>query len=95
MSAKIEAKYVEKWMRKADSLGKEPPKPGDAAFNLEEPEHSPASAGESEQLNLKVPKGTKVRLKRLGLEQGGVSMLTIFKRMLDAYEAQHREKRKG
>jgi hypothetical protein len=95
MSAKSEAKLVEKWMRKATSLGKEPPRPSDAAFNLEEPEHPPAAPGEFEQLNLKVPKGTKVRLKRLGLAQGGVSMLTIFKRMLDAYEAQHREKERG
>ena len=31
---------------------------------------------------------------RLGLEQGGLSMLTIFKRMLDEYEARHREKQK-
>jgi hypothetical protein len=95
MSAKSEAKYVEKWMRKAESLGKEPPKPGDARYNLEDPEQLPAGPGESEQLNLKVPKGTKVRLKRLGLEQGGVSMLTIFKRMLDQYEAHHRAKQKG
>ena len=94
MSAKMEAKLVEKWMRKADSLGKEPPKASDAPFNLEEPEHVPVGAGESEQLNMKVPKGTKMRLKRLGLEQGGVSMLTIFKRMLDAYESQHRQNQK-
>jgi hypothetical protein len=95
MSAKTEAKYVEKWMRKAASLGKEPPKPSDARYNLEEPEHLPVGPEETEQLNMKVPKGTKLRLKRLGLEQGGVSMLTIFKRMLDAYETQHREMQKG
>lgn len=95
MSAKSEAKYVERWMRKAASLGKEPPTPRDARYSLEEPEELPAGPGETEQLNLKVPKGTKLRLKRLGLEQGGASMLTIFKRMLDAYEAEHRERHKG
>jgi hypothetical protein len=95
MSAKSEAKYVQRWMRKAESLGKEPPAPSDARYNVEDAEPLSTGTGETEQLNMKVPKGTKLRLKRLGLEQGGVSMLTIFKRMLDLYESQHREKQKG
>lgn len=92
MSVKGEATYLDKWMKKGKGLRKEPPKPGDAAYNLEQPEH-PRFPEEVEQLNLKVPKGTKLRLKRLGVEQGGLSMLTIFKRMLDEYEARHREKK--
>ena len=94
MSAKGEARYLEKWMKKS-GLGKEPPDPSLASRNLEEPEHAPGMPEEVEQLNLKVPKGTKLRIKRLGLEQGGLSMLTIFKRMLNEYEARHREKHKG
>ena len=94
MSVKGEAGYLQKWMRKDKDkgLGKEPPAPTDAPYRLLDDEL--AAPGEVEQLNMKVPKGTKLRLKRLGIEQGGVSMLTIFKRMLDEYETRHRENRK-
>jgi hypothetical protein len=94
MSAKGEARYLEKWMKKT-GLGKQPPDASDATRNLEEPELPPTMPEEVEQLNLKVPKGTKLRIKRLGLEQGGLSMLTVFKRMLNEYEARHRDKQKG
>ena len=83
MKMKGEAKLLHTWMQKSKRLGKELPK---------------ASTGSDhvvEQLNLKVPEGTKLRLKRLGLEQGGLSMLTVFKRMLDEYEARHHEKKKS
>ena len=94
MTAKREATYLEKWMKKGKDLGKEPPRASDAPYNVEQSDHAPADTEDVEQLNLKVPKGTKLRLKRLGLEQGGLSMLTVFKRMLHEYEARHREKQK-
>ena len=94
MTAKREATYLETWIKKGKDLGKEPPKPSDAPYNVEQSHQPPAGTEEVEQLNLKVPKGTKLRLKRLGLEQGGLSMLAVFKRMLHEYEARHREKQK-
>lgn len=94
MIGKGEDPYLKQWIGKGKGLGKEPPKASEAPYNIEEAEHAAASS-EVEQLNLKVPKGTKLRLKRLGLEQGGLSMLTIFKRMLDEYEARHCEKQKS
>ena len=95
MSVKGEAGYLQKWMskNKDKGLGKEPPRPGETSYKLGQ--GADATAAEVEQLNLKVPKGTKLRLKRLAVEQGGLSMLTIFKLMLDEYEARHREKRRG
>jgi hypothetical protein len=93
MTAKGEAKFLQKWMKKGKALAKEPPGPGDVPFNLEQLEDEAGAPGQVEQLNHKVPKGTKLRLKRLGLERGGLSMLTIFKQMLDEYEARHREKK--
>ena len=94
MKMRGEARLLQTWMQKSKGRDREPPKGGDAAHNLDHPEHAPPGSGEVEQLNMKVPKGTKLRLKRLGLEQGGLSMLTIFKRMLDEYETRHREKQK-
>lgn len=91
MTRKGEESYLKQWIGKGKGLGKEPPRTSEAPYNIEEGEQAPA-ASEVEQLNLKVPKGTKLRLKRLALEQGGLSMLTIFKRMLDEYEARHRQK---
>ena len=46
-----------------------------------------------EQLNFKVPRGTKLRIKRLALEQGGISMMVVFMRMLDEYERGRRTER--
>ena len=94
MTAKREATYLEKWMKKGKAFGKEPPRPSDAPYNVEQSHNPPAATDAVEQLNFKVPKGTKLRLKRLGLEMGGLSMLTVFKRMLHEYEARHREKQK-
>lgn len=90
MSAKREAADLQRWMSKGKDLGKEPPRASDAPYNVVGSDHASAV----EQLNLKVPKGTKLRLKRLGLEQGGLSMLTVFKRMLHEYESRHRDKQK-
>ena len=95
MSAKREAADLQKWMNKAKDFGKEPPRSSDAPYNVGQSDNASADAYAFEQLNLKVPKGTKLRLKRLGLEQGGLSMLTVFKRMLHEYEARHRDKQKG
>jgi hypothetical protein len=39
-----------------------------------------------EQINFKVPRGTKLRVKRLALDQGGINMMTLFMQMLDEYE---------
>jgi len=94
VSAKGEESYLKQWIGKGKGLGKEPPKADEAPYHIEGPRHDVVESN-VEQLNLKVPTGTKLRLKRLGLEQGGLSMLAIFKHMLDEYEARHREKQKG
>ena len=46
-----------------------------------------------EQVNFKVPRGTKMRVKRLALEEGGISMMAVFMQMLDEYERRRRTKR--
>lgn len=43
-----------------------------------------------EQINFKVPRGTKVRIKRLALDQGGIGMCSLFMHMLDEYERRRR-----
>ena len=91
MKLKREATYLEKWMHKGKGLGKGPPNTSEAAYNLD---HTDDTSAAMEQLNLKVPKGTKLRLKRLGLQEGGLSMRRMFKRLLDEYEERHREKKK-
>jgi hypothetical protein len=47
-----------------------------------------------EQINIKVPRGTKERLRQLGIQEGGLSMRRMFKRMLDEFEERHRERGK-
>ena len=42
-----------------------------------------------EQLNVKVPRGTKLRMKQLALDQGGVTMMVLFMQMFDEYEKHH------
>jgi hypothetical protein len=39
-----------------------------------------------EQVNFKVPRGTRLRVKRLALDEGGISMGALFMRMIDEYE---------
>lgn len=39
-----------------------------------------------EQLNVKVPRGTKLRMKQLALDQGGVTIMVLFMQMFDEYE---------
>jgi hypothetical protein len=94
MSVKGEAGYLQRWMSKGEGkgLGKEPPQASEAPYRLKKQR---STGGEFEQLNLKVPKGTKSRLKRLCVELGNEKMVTVFKRMLDEYETHYREKRKG
>jgi hypothetical protein len=95
VSVKGEAGYLQKWMSKGEDkgLGKEPPQASEAPYRLKK--EGTSAGGEFEQLNLKVPKGTKSRLKRLGRELGNEKMVTVFKRMLDEYEARYGDKRKG
>ncbi len=88
MKAKGEARYLEQWIHKSRALEKEPPSASHAPYNLD---HTDDAA--LEQLNLKVPVGTKSRLKRLGIQEG-LSMRRLFKRMLDEYEERHPEKKK-
>ena len=90
MKLKREATYLEKWMHKGRHLGKEPPRASEAEYNLD---HTDDDSQAMEQLNLKVPRGTKERLKQLGLQQGGLSMRRMFKRMLDEYEERHCQKK--
>ena len=87
MKVKSEVGYLQKWIHKGRKLGKEPPAVSAAQYNLDL--EDPSSA--MEQINLKVPRGTKERLKRLGLQEGGLSMRRMFKRMLDEFEAKHRQ----
>ena len=90
MKRKGEAAFLEKWIHKARALGKEPPKASDAPYNLDADDLLPGM----EQINLKVPRGTKERLRRLGIQEGGLSMRRMFKRMLDEYEERHNGKGK-
>ena len=90
MKPKGEAAYLEKWIHKGRALGKEPPKPGDAPYNLDADDLLPGM----EQINIKVPRGTKERLRQLGIQEGGLSMRRMFKRMLDEFEERHRERGK-
>lgn len=46
-----------------------------------------------EQLNIKVPRGTKLRIKRLALDQGGITMMAVFMEMLEDYERRRSTKR--
>ena len=46
-----------------------------------------------EQVNFKVPRGTKLRVKRLALDQGGITMMELFMQMLDDYERRRRSER--
>jgi hypothetical protein len=91
MSSKGEARYLEKWIHKGRSLGKKPPRASEAPYNLD---HADDLSGAIEQLNLKVPRGTKERLKQLGVREGGLSMRRMFKRMLDDFEERHHTKSK-
>jgi hypothetical protein len=88
MKLKREATYLEKWMHKGKQL-REPPRASEAQYNLDYTDDNSAAM---EQLNLKVPRGTKQRLKRMGLQEG-LSMRRMFKRMLDEYEERHPQKK--
>ena len=91
MTVKGEGKYLEKWILKGRRLRKEPPKASVAQYNLDLDDLSTGM----EQINLKVPRGTKERLRRLGIQEGGLSMRRMFKRMLDEFEERHRLNNKG
>ena len=41
MTAKREATYLQKWMKKGKDLGKEPPRASDAPYNVEQSDHHP------------------------------------------------------
>jgi hypothetical protein len=68
-------------------LGKEPPKASDTPFKLA----PPANRSGLEQLNIKVPRGTKERLRRLCEREGGLSMRRLFTRMVEAFEQRHHD----
>jgi hypothetical protein len=89
MKIKSEAAYLEKWIDKGKGLGKEPPKASDAPYNLDADDLLPGM----EQINIKVPRGTKERLRQLGIQEGGLSMRRMFKRMVDEFEERHRSKK--
>ncbi len=85
MTVKGEAHYLQKWIHKGRRLGKEPPRPSAAQYNLDLDDEASAL----EQINLKMPRGTKERLRRLSVREGGLSMRGMFKRMLDEFENRH------
>ena len=89
MNSKGEAKYLERWIRKSRALDKEPPRPSVAGYNLDHTD----DAG-LEQVNLKLPRGSKKRLQELGRREG-LSMRRMFKRLLDEFEERYPGKRKG
>jgi len=89
MKLKREATYLEKWIHKGKQVNRQPPSASGAQYNLD---YTDDNSDAMEQLNLKVPRGTKQRLKRLG-SQEGLSMRRMFKRMLDEYEERHPEKK--
>jgi len=92
MKQKSEARYLEKWMHKGRAFAKQPPTASSTPYNLD---HTDDMSSAMEQINIKVPKGTKARLRRLGMRAGGLSMRRMFKRMLDEFEERHPDKDKG
>ena len=53
----------------------------------------PTSIDPLEQVNFRVPRGTRLRIKRLALDQGGINMTSMFLQMLDDYERRFRSER--
>ena len=90
MSKNDASKILAQWMGKSKNV-KAPPRRGDAEHNLELSEHAPALGEPSEQVNFKVPLGTRKRLRVLAAAEG-TSMLRLFFRMLELYEEKHKER---
>jgi hypothetical protein len=82
-------KMLGSWLGKAKKIG-QPPQPAEAKDTLNRPESVRAS-GNSDgltQLNYKISRGTKKRIKALALRDN-ITLLVMLDRMLELYEREY------
>ena len=82
-------KMLGSWLGKAKKIG-QPPQPGEVKETLNRPETVRGSnSGDAlTQLNFKIPRSTKKRIKALALRDN-VTLLVMLDRMLELYEREH------